>query len=55
MAPALVDKRSEIIKNDLEAEEKGEFQPGGKHTAKYDIYKSIDELKFYRQHFLKTE
>ena len=55
MAPALVDKRSEMIKKDLEAEEKGEFQPGGKHTAKYDIYKSIDELKFYRQHFLKTE
>ena len=25
----------------------------GKHEALADIYESIDELKYYREHFLK--
>jgi len=53
--PAVHERRCEMIKKDLEAEEKGEFVPEGKHTAKYDIYKSIDEMKFYQKHFLITE
>ena len=31
----------------------GQFQKSGKHEALADIYESIDELKFYREHFLK--
>ena len=53
--PAVHERRCEMIKKDLEAEEKGEFVPEGKHTAKYDIYKSIDEMKFYQKHFLITQ
>ncbi|WP_035051430.1 oligoribonuclease [Andreprevotia chitinilytica] len=30
------------------------FKKQGKHTALADIYESIDELKFYREHFLKV-
>ena len=30
----------------------GKFQKSGKHEALADIYESIDELKFYREHFL---
>jgi oligoribonuclease len=26
----------------------------GKHEALADIYESIDELKYYREHFLKS-
>ena len=29
------------------------FKKKGKHTALADIYESIDELKYYREHFLK--
>ncbi|MCX7179033.1 MAG: oligoribonuclease, partial [Proteobacteria bacterium] len=25
----------------------------GKHTALADIYESIEEMKFYREHFIK--
>jgi oligoribonuclease len=31
----------------------GGFKKGGKHEALADIYESIDELKYYREHFLK--
>ncbi len=31
----------------------GQFKKSGKHEALADIYESIDELKFYREHFLK--
>lgn len=27
----------------------------GKHEALADIYESIDELKYYREHFLRME
>jgi len=30
------------------------FKKKGKHTALADIYESIDELKYYREHFLKA-
>lgn len=30
------------------------FKKTGRHTALSDIYESIDELKFYREHFLKV-
>ncbi|GAA5787109.1 oligoribonuclease [Chitiniphilus shinanonensis] len=30
------------------------FKKQGKHTALADIHESIDELKFYREHFLKV-
>ncbi len=29
------------------------FKKKGRHTALADIYESIDELKYYREHFLK--
>lgn len=29
------------------------FKKRGRHTALADIYESIDELKYYREHFLK--
>ncbi|MDR2188840.1 MAG: oligoribonuclease [Azonexus sp.] len=29
------------------------FKKKGKHTALADIYESIDELKYYREHFLR--
>ena len=53
--PTLYERRKAMIKRDLEAEEKGQFKPEGKHTAKYDIYKSIDEMTFYQKHFLITQ
>lgn len=53
--PTLYERRKAMIKSDLEAEEKGQFKPEGKHTAKYDIYKSIDEMTFYQKHFLITQ
>jgi len=31
------------------------FDKSSKHLALSDIYDSIDELKFYRQHFFRTE
>ncbi|MBE9610683.1 oligoribonuclease [Chitinilyticum piscinae] len=31
-----------------------QFKKQGKHTALADIYESIDELKFYREHFLRV-
>lgn len=30
------------------------FKKKGRHTALADIYESIDELKYYREHFLKV-
>jgi len=30
------------------------FKKKGRHTALADIYESIDELKYYREHFLKA-
>lgn len=30
------------------------FKKTGRHTALSDIYESIDELKYYREHFLKV-
>jgi oligoribonuclease len=30
------------------------FQKKGSHTALADIYESIDELKYYRQHFIRS-
>ncbi|OQA34365.1 MAG: Oligoribonuclease [Betaproteobacteria bacterium ADurb.Bin341] len=30
------------------------FKKKSRHTALADIYESIDELKYYREHFLKT-
>jgi oligoribonuclease len=29
------------------------FKKKSKHTAMADIYESIDEMKYYREHFLK--
>ena len=29
------------------------FKKAGKHTAQADIYESIDELKYYREHFIR--
>lgn len=31
-----------------------QFKKQGKHTALADIHESIDELKFYREHFLRV-
>ncbi len=31
------------------------FKKSNKHTALADIYESIDELKYYREHFIRTE
>ena len=39
-------------KKDNEAEQNQTFCPEGKHTAKYDIYNSISEMKFYQENFL---
>jgi oligoribonuclease len=33
----------------------GRFQKESKHEALADIYESIDELKFYRENFLKLD
>ena len=41
--------------SDAIAEASGKFKPEGKHTARYDIYNSIAELKHYRETFLKLE
>ena len=55
MNPPVYDKWKEMRRKDAEQEAKGEFVPEGKHTAKYDIFNSIDEMKFYREHFLVTK
>ena len=39
-------------KKDNESEKNNLFTPEGKHTAKYDIYNSISEMKFYQENFL---
>jgi oligoribonuclease len=31
------------------------FQKRARHTAQADIHESIDELKYYREHFIRTE
>ncbi len=31
------------------------FKKGNQHTALADIYESIEELKYYREHFIRTE
>lgn len=31
------------------------FKKAGNHTAQADIYESIDELKYYREHFIRLE
>lgn len=31
------------------------FKKSNKHEALADIYESIDELKFYREHFIRSE
>jgi oligoribonuclease len=31
------------------------FKKGSKHEALADIYESIDEMKYYREHFIRTE
>ncbi len=33
----------------------GQFKKAQRHEALADIYESIDELKFYREHFLRME
>lgn len=33
----------------------GGFKKASKHTALADIYESIDELKYYREHFIRME
>ena len=50
--PGIMDKFHEIRKKDNEAEKNKTFCPEGKHTAKYDIYNSISEMKFYQDNFL---
>lgn len=50
--PGIMDKLNEIRKKDNEAEKNKTFCPDGKHTAKYDIYNSISEMKFYQDNFL---
>lgn len=52
--PQVHQRFRDLTKKDAEAEKKMEFAPEGKHTAKYDIYNSIKEMKFYQSHFLKT-
>jgi oligoribonuclease len=32
-----------------------QFKKAQRHEALADIYESIDELKFYREHFLRME
>ena len=50
--PEISEKFKEMRKKDNEAEQNQTFCPEGKHTAKYDIYNSISEMKFYQENFL---